>query len=472
MARPLALPGISLVIQHKPPIRYRMKLVFTIVFLLGAGLTGNAQRRHHLLVAPTTVVLLPTHIRVAHRSIQLPQYGPLVRTADTTAGFDATKAWSEFNDLLRGHYGYFKRPGIDGDSILHYFEAAAQKATTKKDFVNLLQVVAHNFADPHFIVGPFDATDYSIIPTGSDLYAEYRLGAFWVVDVRQGSDAQRQGVEPGATILTIDGQAPREAIEMVMGRPISSLSLPQVNAGLNIALAGVRNQPRTLIVRSQSATSTYSLRPTAELVKQLRKDSLLQVERQREVGIIRFNNSLGNNQTISAFKTALSKVMDTRLIILDFRNTPSGGNTTVARSIMGHFVEREMPYQVHTVPSEERLFGVPRKFIEYVLPLAPFYKGRVVVLGGHWTGSMGEGLMIGFQAIGAKTAGSGLADLLGALFNETLPSSSAKIDLGEENLFDIHGQPREAFVPVIYREASEGRPGKDPLVELILKTVR
>ncbi|MEJ7663499.1 MAG: hypothetical protein WKG07_30100 [Hymenobacter sp.] len=65
------------------------------------------------------------------------------------------------------------------------------------------------------------------------------------------------------------------------------------------------------------------------------------------------------------------------------RNTPSGGNTTVARGIMGHFVRREQPYQVHVVPSEERQFGVPRRFVEYVLPLAPFYPGKVVVLGGH-----------------------------------------------------------------------------------------
>ncbi|QJD81666.1 hypothetical protein [Spirosoma rhododendri] len=393
-------------------------------------------------------------------------------TGDTVTAFDATRAWAEFEQLLRARYGYFKRPGVDGDSILGYFEPAAKRAKTKKDFIDILQVVAHNFADPHFIVGPFDPTDYSIIPTSADLFAQYRSGEVSLVDVRQDSDAQAQGLRPGATILSIDGRSPTAAIERLMGRPISSLSTTQINTGLNIALAGIRNQPRRVQIKSQPANQTYTLRPTAELVKQLRSDSLLRVGRQGDVSIIRFNNSLGNNQTISAFRTALLGVQDTRLLMLDFRNTPSGGNTTVARSIMGHFVEQEMPYQVHMVPSEERLFGVPRKFVEYVLPIRPFYRGRVVALGGYWTGSMGEGLLIGFDAIGAKTAGAGLADLLGALFNETLATSSAKVDLGEEMLFHINGQPRESFVPAIYLEAPEGRAGHDPLVELVISTLR
>ncbi|RYE90729.1 MAG: hypothetical protein EOO37_02220 [Cytophagaceae bacterium] len=80
-------------------------------------------------------------------------------------------------------------------------------------------------------------------------------------------------------------------------------------------------------------------------------------------------------------------------------------------------------------------------------PWCPRYPGRLVVLGGHWTGSMAEGLLVGFHALGVRTAGSGLADLLGALFNERLAFSDAKIDLGEEHLLQVNSQPREDFVP-------------------------
>ncbi len=392
--------------------------------------------------------------------------------SDRKPAFDATAAWAEFTELLRLHYGYFVRPGIDGNAILAHFEPAARTAPTKEAFRDVLQLVAHNFADPHFIVGPLDAHDYNVVPTSADLVARYQTQRFEIVDVRRDSDAEKQGIAPGATIVTIDGQAPQAAVEAVMGQPFATLSLLQVNAGLNIALAGIRQQPRQLTLAVGPAQHQYTLRSPGEQAERVRTATPLSIEQRGDVAIIRFNNSLGKNETIAAFQAAIQQVLPAKKLVLDFRNTPSGGNTTVARSIMGHFVQRERPYQVHVVPSEERQFGVPRKFVEYVLPLAPHYRGKVVVLGGHWTGSMGEGLLIGFDALGIQTAGSELADLLGGLFNEYLESCDAKIDLGEEQLFQVNGQPREDFVPAIYRQVSEGHANQDALLDQAIKAMR
>jgi carboxyl-terminal processing protease len=392
--------------------------------------------------------------------------------ASAAEPFDAAKAWAEFTELLRTNYGYFSRPGIDGEAILRTFEPRALAATTQADFREVLQLIAHNFADPHFVVGPLDVRDYNVFPTAADLVGRYRAGRFEVLDVRQGSDAEQQGLRPGAEIVRLDGQAPAAAIEAAMGRPLAALSAPQIEAGLNIALAGIRQQPRQLTLRTGATSQTYTLRPPGEQAKALNDAPPLSVTPHGAATVIRFNNSLGRNETIAAFREALQQALGARVLVLDFRNTPSGGNTTVARSIMGHFVRREQPYQIHVVPAEERQFGVPRKFVEYVLPLAPYYPGKVVVLGGHWTGSMGEGLLIGFDALGFQTAGSGLADLLGAMFNEHLDASDAKIDLAEEQLFRVNGQPREDFVPALYLEASEGRAGHDELLERAIRAAR
>lgn len=384
--------------------------------------------------------------------------------------FNAAAAWAEFTELLRTNYAYFTRPGVEGNAILAYFEPQATAAKTKEAFRDVLQLVAHNFADPHFIVGPLDAHDYNVIPTSSDLVARYRAKRFELIDVRRDSDAEKQGIEPGAEIVAIEGQPPQAAVEAVMGRPLAALSPVQIDTGLNIALGGIRQHLRQLTLAVGSARHQYTLRSPGEQAERVRAAAPLHMERQGEVAVIRFNNSLGRNETIPAFQAALQQALTAKVLVLDLRNTPSGGNTTVARGIMGHFTQRERPYQVHVVPSEERSFGVPRKFVEYVLPLAPYYRGKVVVLGGHWTGSMGEGLMVGFDALGVKTAGSGLADLLGGLFNERLLLSDAKVDLGEEQLFQVNGQPRENFVPVIFREASEGHAAHDALLEQVIRS--
>ena len=117
------------------------------------------------------------------------------------------------------------------------------------------------------------------------------------------------------------------------------------------------------------------------------------------IGYIRFNDSLGDDATVAAFDRALHELRQTRGLVIDLRNTASGGNTSVARGILGRFVQQEQPYQKHVLPSEERETGVRRSWLELVSPRGEFtYSQPVVVLVNRWTGSMGEGLAIGFDA--------------------------------------------------------------------------
>ena len=113
---------------------------------------------------------------------------------------------------------------------------------------------------------------------------------------------------------------------------------------------------------------------------------------------------------------------ETRWSCRQFIVNRPGGNTDVARSVIGHFLTEPQPYQVHEIPAVERATGVPRRFVEVALPRAPHYGGPVAVLGGRWTGSMGEGLVVGLDAAaGAVTVGSDMGDLLGALWNRGPP---------------------------------------------------
>jgi len=386
--------------------------------------------------------------------------------------FDARAAWGEFAALLRTDYGYFQRPGVDGEVVLAAFRGRAEAAANRADFVDVLQLVAANFADPHFVVGPFDARDYAVIPTGSDLHAKRIDGAALVIAARDGGDAATRGLGPGKRIVAIDGAPVDAAIARACGRPVAELSPRQADHCLDMALAGAWKQPRHLALAGPGGPIQLDLTPTAALARQVEALPPLTVERRGRVVIVRVNNSLGNNATIAAFREVLVELLDAPVLVIDLRDTPSGGNTTVARAIMGHFVDGPRPYQMHVVPSEERRFGVPRRFVEYVLPVAPRYRGRVVVLGGHWTGSMGEGLMIGFDALGVPTAGSGLGDLLGALSNEVLPLSGAKVDLGEEQLFHVDGRPREDFVPRLYRADAERHGDADPLLDAAVRAAR
>ena len=389
----------------------------------------------------------------------------------TPASFEPGKAWSSFEKLLHDEYGYFDRPGIDGEAILSAFADRAKAARSDKDFIDTLQLVSHNFADPHFIVGPFDPDDWAIIPTSSDLFGTYDGATFRIGEVRADSDALIKGLRPGMTVLRIDGQTPRAAIEEITGRAFDALSPVQVGFAFNVALAGHRRRMRSLQVAEGRRRQTIVLAATSDQAKRIEEGALLEVVRHGTLGIIRINNSLGDQALIAQFAQALSTLADTATLLIDLRDTPSGGNTSVARGIMGHFVDHDRPYQTHVIPYESRVLGPTRKFTEYVTPYGARYPGKVYVAGGHWTGSMGEGMMIGFDAIGATTIGTDHAHLLGALSNETIDGSAAKVDLGTEQLFTVTGLAREAYRPQLYLPLAERDQTHDPVLAAITRQV-
>ena len=168
---------------------------------------------------------------------------------------------------------------------------------------------------------------------------------------------------------------------------------------------------------------------------------------------IRINDALGENATIAAFDAAMTGARAGQPVIIDLRDTPSGGNTTVARAILGWFVDQPHAYQVHNLPAEERDTGISRQWVEQVLPRAgKHHTGPIRVLVGRWTGSMGEGLAIGFDAIGAEVTGQKMAGLLGAIYDHRLEHSGIVIKLPTERLMHIDGRPREKFKPELVGE--------------------
>jgi carboxyl-terminal processing protease len=189
--------------------------------------------------------------------------------------------------------------------------------------------------------------------------------------------------------------------------------------------------------------------------------SRAEVRRLGTIGYLKINNSLGENALIAQFDSALTALQGTTGLILDLRETPSGGNTTVARAIMGRFIAREAPYQRHEQPAQEAATGIRRSWLELVSPRGIQYKAPLVVLVGRWTGSMGEGLAIGFDALHRATVvGTEMAQLNGGITSYTLPNSGISFAIPFERIAHVNGQPRENFRPPVYVDLLQA--GKDP----------
>ncbi|MCB9684188.1 MAG: hypothetical protein H6738_00440 [Alphaproteobacteria bacterium] len=385
----------------------------------------------------------------------------------TPEPFDATAAWDELEEALREVYAYLEREDLDVEGLLARTRERATAAPDAASFRAIALHATYAFTDPHLLVGPLTDDDANVWPTSGDLALTWDEGHLVVVDVRSDSSAAAAGIRPGAELVTADGQPARDRIEALWDGLVPDPSPAQWAYAATVVANGRRTGTRTLGWGDGSTTVLDNPRDLARAVSERPPLDKRVVD---GVCVIRFHNSLGRDETIGAFDEAVTGCDG---VVIDLRNTPSGGNTDVARAIIGHFVDEPRPYQVHEIPAVERQTTVPRHFVEYAFPRAPRIPGRLAVLGGRWTGSMGEGLVIGLQAAaGARTFGTGLADLLGALYTFELERSDAVLELGGEALFRVDGLPREDFVPDVVFEAGEPLGGADPVEEAALAWVR
>jgi len=396
---------------------------------------------------------------------------------EVPSSFDAERAWAELEYALREKYAYIERDDIDVEAQLARSKALAVVTPDAAGFRKIAHQTALTFMDPHLIIGPFTPEDYSIVMSEADLDVRFGAGRLIVADARAGWPAFDAGIRSGDEITRLGGLEPVAAAKRPFGAVLPNPTAAQLDYGATLAVNGMRGIARTLTVRSSDGERELELPSATQFARKL--PDRPQVDHRRigpgdSVGVIRINNALGDNATIPAFDRAMEALQGVKVMVLDMRDTPSGGNTEVGRSIIGHFTDAVRPYQVHRIPAFEREFTVPREFVERVYPRAPYFDGPVYVLHGRWTGSMGEGIVIGMDAAAPKaiTVGSNMGDLLGGLWNYNLEVSGARIDLGGEALLHVDGTPREDYVAdIVVTPADTDAMGQDPAIAAVLRQV-
>ncbi len=363
--------------------------------------------------------------------------------AAVQADFDAL--WRYVSE----NYAYFDSRLTDWSSVPELYRSDLARVKTRSELIAVFERVLDELYDAHAQLTVNAANSPRLVPSGADVWAEWQQGRAIVGEVREGSDAQRSGIRAGAEILTLNDVPIEEALRARIGRSLRAIDDDVRSWALRAALAGYHNQQRRIQFRIGGSASSASLPAADQFVS--REVRLASRMLPNNVGYIRLYDSLGDLSVIGEFDSALARYENAVGLILDLRDTPSGGNTTVARALLGRFVRTETPYQKHVLPIEERETGVRRSWLELVTPRGPFrYPHPVIVLVGHWTGSMGEGLAIGFDAVEAATiVGTPMAQLLGATYHFELPQSHFGMNIPAEKLFHVNGTPREAFVPTV-----------------------
>lgn len=349
---------------------------------------------------------------------------------------------------VKDNFAYFDRQKTNWDEVKTIYSWKADTIKTKDGFIHFLEKVNNELHNGHVYLNTNRDNSNRLIPSGSDLKISYRDNQFVITELRENFNAALCGLSRGMVVVRYNDVPMTMAIQEFLPMTIHKFDLDSYEYAANMVLAGKHNVKRKITVLENGVEKDYFPDATPNKTEENFKTLLEQKKLPGNIGYIRINNSLGNNALIKAFDTALDGFMDTNGMILDLRETAGGGNTTVARAIMGRFAPQERAYQKHIYIGEENETGIRRSTLELVTPRKNGYGKPLVILVGNWTASMGEGIAIGLEGMRRGTViGTKMAGLLGENFTFETPELKIPFSFPAAQLQRVNGQPREDFVP-------------------------
>jgi C-terminal processing protease CtpA/Prc len=375
--------------------------------------------------------------------------------------------FSYFCATIEANYCYWDKKQTGWEKVKSLYGPMTDTITSRNSFVLLLEKVFNELYDHHASLGTNTMESQRLVPSGADIWAEYINNKPIVTEVRRGFGADRAGIKPGMQILAFNDVAVEIAIQPFLPRSLKKNDPEARNYALRVLLAGKHSEDRRITVSYKGRQMEMLPDQPVNLLEKHKYTGAIESKRlSSNIGYIKINDRLWDNGLIPLFDSVLTAMQDTKALILDLRETPGGGNTTVARSIMGRFISKERAYQKHELTAEEKEFGVKRSWMEIVSPKKTTYAKPLVILVDHWTGSVGEGITIGFDGLKRATIiGTRMAGLNGAIYSFIMPATGIGFNFPAEKLFHVNGKAREDFKPAILVDIQKQKEREDLILD-------
>lgn len=361
------------------------------------------------------------------------------KISDPRTGFenDFDQLWH----LLRDQYCFFGEKQTDWDRVAFLYRPMAQQAASFVGFNEVIRLVLAELYDPHTRLSRPTVGSPRVPPF--DLLVHRHSDALEVSAIDEGSAAHLTGLSIGDKIVGIDDVSVSESLAALRPRCLSQPDPEAETYVANSAVAGRFGLARKFLVKRSDHQQTMVDLP---LHTRIGRPDVEWTWLDGNVGYIAIR-SFSNRNTVTHFDRALLELREAAGLIIDVRQN-GGGDTAVARPIMGRFVKEQKPYALMR-RREGATLGP--SWVEYVNPRGPFtYERPVVVLCNHWSASMAEGFPMGMRGIGRATiVGTKMMGLGAAVFSTRLRRTGIKLQYSAEPVYDVHDRPRWNIEPDI-----------------------
>jgi len=372
--------------------------------------------------------------------------------------------WTTIND----NYSYFHKKKVDWNKVKEIYAPQIDTVSSRSSFVTVVEHALYELYDHHCTLNTNTPSSRRLVPTGADIWAEYINGKPVVTEVRKDFGGEISGTTVGMEVVAVNDVPVEKAIMPFLAHTIAPD--PEAKSfALRLVLAGDHQTKRKITLGINGKTQDFYPDKDRLMLENVKYKAMVESKQFGNVTYIKVNNFIYDNSIIAKFDSVLNRHMNSSAIILDFRETPSGGNSSVARGILGRFITKDEFYQKHELWAEEKETGIKRSWEEFVSPRGEAYTKPLVVLGDHWTGSMGEGIVIGFDGMKRATViGTPLARLIGATASFEMPNTKINFHIPTERLYHVSGLPREMYVPKIQPDLSKQKTGTDVILNKAL----
>jgi C-terminal processing protease CtpA/Prc len=354
---------------------------------------------------------------------------------------DFAQFWNDVND----NYAYLKKQTIDWVKVKELYQPQVAAVKDRNEFIGLLEHALNELYNGHSSLNTNLPSSNRLTPSGTDMYIDNENNHFIVRDLRKGFGAEQCGIKVGMEIVKFNDQEVLPQLKQFLPTYTKAYNSQMLQYAIDMLFAGTHDKERKITVLENGIQKEYY----PDKVKRTETTKLIESKIiDGKAGYIKVNNCLFNYDMIAEFDKAVDQFSVLKTIIIDISETPSGGNTTVARAMMGRFIKEKLPYQMHEM--DEAQYETKQIWTEYVIPRKKTYTGNVIVMVGHWTGSMGEGIAIGFDAISRGTVvGTKMAGLIGAINGFKLSETQIGFQIPTEQLYHVDGRPREDYLPKV-----------------------
>ncbi len=368
---------------------------------------------------------------------------------------------------INNEYCYFEKKKINWQVVKEIYSQAVDTITTRNEFINILEKVFNEIYDHHAGLNTNTNNSQRLVPSGTDIWAEYINGKPIITELRKGFGAEAAGMVGGMEVVSVNNIPVELAIATFLPTTLKHVTNEAKSFALRLLLAGNHTQPRKCVVKYKGKEEEYFPDRNGLGLEHIKYATKIESKLIGATGYIKINDCLYDNELIAAFDSIMKTFKNTQSLILDFRETPSGGNTSVAKAIIGWFINEEHFYQKHEYYAEEKSSGIKRSWVEIVSPRKDkYYSKPLAILCNHWTGSIAEGIVIGFDALKryrTKIIGTEMARLNGAVYTFEMPNTKIRFTFPNERLYHINGIPREQYIPPVFIDwrKEEAKTGAD-----------